>query len=61
MVKAKEIIQTTHKGPTMYIYEKFYIYVNGKIGPILNKKYLIAQNIFFDILINEQDGNCNTS
>jgi hypothetical protein len=40
MDKAKEIIQTTHKGPIMYIYEKLQIYIceNGKIGPILNKQ-----------------------
>ena len=60
MDQPEEIIQTTHKGPIMYIYEKFYIYENGKIGPILNKKYLIAHNILFDILINEHDGNYNT-
>jgi hypothetical protein len=38
MDKAEEIIQTTHKEPIMYIYEKLYIYKNGKIGPILNKQ-----------------------
>jgi len=38
MDKAKEIIQTTHKGPIIYIYEKLYMYETGKIGPILNKQ-----------------------
>jgi hypothetical protein len=38
MDKAKEIIQTTHKGPIMYNYEKLYIYETGKIRPILNKQ-----------------------
>jgi len=37
-----------------------YIYGNGKIGPILNKQYLIALIILFAILINEQNENCNT-
>jgi hypothetical protein len=55
-----EILQTTQKGPIMYTYEKFSIHKNGKIGPILNKQYITAHNILFDVLINEQHENCNT-